>query len=552
MNNLTLFSKVKSFISNHKIWSIIIVLAIVGLSFYFLKGKASTETRYVTSEVAKGNVIVSVSGSGQIAAKDTIDLKPKTSGTIIYVGAKAGDTVSRGKLLVSVDSRDAKLALENAKITLAKLVDNPDALTLLQKQNALDKLHSDGWNNTSSFIIDMGNVVSGLEDLYNNYLGYKTTMLLSNSGKDKITLSESAYYDAQKSFDAISVLYKSLSINSSKADIENLIDKSLETSKIISNAVKLSQASFDYASTYLDDQKTTDAITVKNNLASWTSSSNSYVNNINSTLNSIKEDTQALSEFLVGADKLDIQSAELTVANKQAAYDDCFFYAPFDGTISTFTAQEGDTASGSIGTLITKQKIAMIALNEVDIAKIKLNQKVTLTFDAISDLTITGKVAGIDSVGTVSSGVVTYNVTISLDVDDTRIKPGMSISATIITDTAQDVITVPSSAIKTKNGSNYVLVFDKPLAPVVVGVQGSTSSVLPTQVVVTTGLADDSNTEIISGLKEGDIIVTKTITSTTKTTTTAPSILGAVSGGGTRAGGGSNIGGSALRAATGR
>jgi hypothetical protein len=125
---------------------------------------------------------------------------------------------------------------------------------------------------------------------------------------------------------------------------------------------------------------------------------------------------------------------------------------------------------------------------------------------------------------------------ISLDVDDDRVKPGMSVSATIITDTATDVIAVPNSAIKSQGGTSYVEVFDAPLAAATAGVQGSVSGTLPRQVDVTIGLADDTSSEIISGLKVGDIIVTKTIkgTATTVTKSTTPSILGAVSGGGPR------------------
>jgi len=85
------------------------------------------------------------------------------------------------------------------------------------------------------------------------------------------------------------------------------------------------------------------------------------------------------------------------------------------------------------------------------------------------------------------------------------------------------------------------------LSAATTGTQGSTSSVLPKQVTVQTGLVNDTSTEITSGLKEGDIIVTKTITSTvSKTSTSAPSILGAV--------GGNKSGSSAgsMRAVTGR
>ncbi|MFA6386585.1 MAG: HlyD family efflux transporter periplasmic adaptor subunit [Candidatus Paceibacterota bacterium] len=536
MNNLTLIQKIKSFISNNKFWSIAILIAIIVI-FYFLffKNKTSTETRYVTNVVSNGSVITSVSGSGQIESSDTVDINAKASGDVISVPVKVGQEVRRGQLIASIDSRDARIALETAQLSLDKLK-TPNTLSVLQKENSTAKAYDDSWNNVSSFVVDMQTIVTGMDSLNNGYLGYQNKMLLGKAGKSKLDLSEKAYWDAKNSLDSTVSFYKTLSRSSSNSDIEKLTSEALDTAKVISNAVKLTQASFDYTTNDLDQSGTTATATNQEDLTSWTTSVNSYVNSITSSLNSIEEGKQSLADTLSPADPLDLRQSQLNVETKQNAYNDCFVRAPFDGIIATLTAKVGQSASGSIGTLIAKQKIVKIALNEVDIAKIKLGQKATLTFDAIDGLTITGKVDGIDSVGIVSQGVVTYNVLISLDVDDDRVKPGMSVSATIITDTATDVIAVPNSAIKSQGGTSYVEVFDAPLAAATAGVQGSVSGTLPRQVDVTIGLADDTSSEIISGLKVGDIIVTKTIkgTATTVTKSTTPSILGAVSGGGPR------------------
>ncbi len=544
--------KTKTFISSHKIISVIIlILIIIGAYYFIFKNKTSGETEYVTETVSKGSITTNVTGTGQVEASDTIDLSPQTSGDINYVGVSVGQSVKKGTLLASVDSSDAKMALLNAQISLDNLTKGPDTLTLLQKQNGLTASYNSGWNTVSSFINDMTLVVSNLGDVYGagGYLSYSNTLGLTSPGKAKLTQSESSYYDAKKSIDNLTKLYKTLTRLSSQEDILNLINESYKSAVIISNAVKDTEASFNYVVDYFNiGSSDSNAATTRTNITSWLSSSNSYINNLLSAINGIKEDTQSLKDTVTGISQLDIQSAELSVQSKQDAYNGCFVYAPFDGIIATLTAKVGEPSGSSIGTLITKQKIATISLNEVDIAKIKLGQKVTLTFDAVDGLSITGKVAEIDSIGTVSQGVVSYNVKISLDVDDTRIKPGMSVSATIITDSAQDVIVVPSSAIKTQNGINYVEVFDSPLAPALIGTQGSPSTIPPRQVEVGIGLVGDISTEITSGLKEGDIIVTKTIAgATTAAKSTTPSILNAV--GGNR--GGAAGGGAAFRAVRG-
>lgn len=541
-----MIQKIKNFILSHKIITIIALIIIVVGSYFIFKKSASGETRYVTEVVKKGDVSTTVTGTGQVEAQDTIDLKPKVSGDITYVGVKSGQEVKRGALIASVDSRDAKIALENAKIALAKLVGAPDSLTLLQKQNNLTKAYGDGWNSVSSFVIDMNTMLDEVNALYNSdgYFGYQNISGLSSSGRDKISLSEDGYYQAKNSIEEINKLYKTLSVSSSQEEIKDIINKAYFSSKIMANTIKNTEAAFNYMVNYLESQGSASTITTKANINSWTNSSNGYVSSLLSTSNSLDESTLSLEDLLVGADELDIRSAELTVQNKQDAYNDCFVRAPFDGVIATLTAKVGESSGSSIGTLITKQKLATISLNEVDIAKIKLGQKVISTFDAIDNLSIEGEVAEIDSIGTVSQGVVTYNIKISFNKEDDRVKPGMSVSATIVTEEAKDVISVPNTAIKNQKGKSYVEVFNSPLTEVAIKSQGAPSIVLPTQVQVITGLVDDARTEIISGLKEGDIIVIKTITgiTITNTTTQAPSLMSAVGGNkttGTRIGGGS-------------
>ena len=106
--------------------------------------------------------------------------------------------------------------------------------------------------------------------------------------------------------------------------------------------------------------------------------------------------------------------------------------------------------------------------------------------------------------------------------------------ATIITNMKQDILVVPNAAVKSQNGTSYVETFNIALTAPLAGVQGSPSLNPPTRTTVEIGIANDTNTEIISGLKEGDIIVTKTITGTT--TKATPSILNTM--GGNRAGSG--------------
>lgn len=195
--------------------------------------------------------------------------------------------------------------------------------------------------------------------------------------------------------------------------------------------------------------------------------------------------------------------------------------APISGTVNAINVKNGDDLSRLssnsnssapiiIGDLATIK--AQVQINEVDIPSVQIGQKVTMTFNAISDLTVSGKVEKIDSLGTITQGVVTYNATISFDVIDSRIKPGMSVSALIVTGEKQNVMIVPNGAIKTQAGGrrNYVEVL-------------SGNETAPQQVVVEVGVANNTETEIVNGLSLGDKVVTRTINPSEATTKTSTS-----------------------------
>ena len=134
-----------------------------------------------------------------------------------------------------------------------------------------------------------------------------------------------------------------------------------------------------------------------------------------------------------------------------------------------------------------------------------------------------------------------------LDKQDERVKSGMSVSAVIVLNVRPDVLTVPNVAIKSQGTSYYVEIIDQP-GLAISGSQGVTAITLPRQQPVEIGLANDTSTEITSGLSEGTQVVVRTISNNTTqvSATQAPSLFGAT---GARGG---TTGGAALRGATSR
>ena len=190
------------------------------------------------------------------------------------------------------------------------------------------------------------------------------------------------------------------------------------------------------------------------------------------------------------------------------------------------------TSSDNVGTISLPNTPveSSVNLTEIDVTKDKLGQKVTLTLDAFPNETFTGKVSAIDTNGSVSSGVTSYPTTITFDSAPKDVYPNMGVSATIITDVLDNVLLVPSAAVQTQNGQSYVQILKNGQA---------------SQVNVTTGESNDTQTEISSGLSEGDTVIIGTVSTQSSSSTTASPFGGTGGFGGAGAlrttGGGGNI-----------
>jgi RND family efflux transporter MFP subunit len=490
----------------------------------------------------------------------------------------------------------AENSLTSAKNSLEKLkssqpIDYQAAKDAKQKaEDNLVKVYEDAFNAISSTFLDLPTTITGLYDILFSYQidasFWNTSALLNQIDyEDRPGIqvfqanAESAYKTARAKYDTNFTDYNNTSRYSERENIEALLTKTIDTTKAVAESAN---SESNYLSSWVDYQSSrgktiyAKVTTYQSNLDTYISGTNTHLSallTIQRTLQddkealitaendlkeldqnnpldlaaleaSVKEKEISLEDLKAGADSLDIKSQELTVTQKKNALSDAkekladySIRAPFAGILTGVTVKKGDIASSStiITTLITKQKTAEISLNEVDVAKVEVGQKSTLTFDAVEGLEITGKVAEIDSLGTVSQGVVTYGVKIVFDTQDDRIKSGMSVSASIITEVKQDVLIVPNSAIKSQGDASYVEMFDpsNPALTQTGGNQGITSLVPPIQQTVETGISDDNSTEITSGLNEGDQIIAKT-TTTSSTTAAKPatSLFGGGGGGG--------------------
>lgn len=204
-----------------------------------------------------------------------------------------------------------------------------------------------------------------------------------------------------------------------------------------------------------------------------------------------------------------LTSANLTYQSTQ----DTIVKATTEGTVANMLLSVGNSVSAKSATTTIPPALiivsnnsgtsVVVSLNEVDIPKVLAGQKVTVTLDAFPGKIFEGRVKNIDTVGTNSMGVVTYNVLTTIDDPDPEIRPGMTANVDIKVAYAENVLAVQNAAVKPFQGKKAVQVIDpktkKPkFLPVVVGIKG------PEKTEIKSGISE--GTEVITGTKNGQVV----------------------------------------------
>jgi HlyD family secretion protein len=219
-------------------------------------------------------------------------------------------------------------------------------------------------------------------------------------------------------------------------------------------------------------------------------------------------------------------AASVTNARTQLNYT--AIYAPRDGVVVMKYAEVGSIVTAgraSIGGTgagvalvdiadVTKMRIS-VDVDETDISKIALGQNVDITVDAYPNELFSGVVKTIAPQAVTTSSVTTIPVTVQLDWTDTRLKPGMNATCDFVTERKKHALLVPSEALKETDDGNTVQIL-----------RGTELVTVPVQV----GIAGVDNTEIVSGVKEGELVVTAIEESTTAANSRSRGIFGGPGG----------------------
>ena len=235
-----------------------------------------------------------------------------------------------------------------------------------------------------------------------------------------------------------------------------------------------------------------------------------------------------------------VESAQNKLDSTQDSYDNYTIKAPISGQVITKNFKVGDNItknSSSTTVLATIYDLSSLtfemSIDELDIKKVKVGQKVEVSADAFEGQTFSGTVTNVSLESTYSNGVSTYPVTVTLD-DMGDLLPGMNVDGVITLEEANDVLAIPADALMR---GNQVYVKDDTVTeqqgPVPAGFRA---------VKVETGLTSDTFVEIKSGLSEGDVVYVAESSKNSSSVMMMDGGMGGPPGGGGNMGGG-NMGG---------
>ena len=438
--------------------SIVIILTIA--FFWFQnRGQAASQSGYQTVEAQQGSLKATIGATGTVRSNQSALLTWQTSGTIGDIQAVLGENIIKGSTLASLlpDSLPQNVIMAQADLVNAKrALETAINSTTAQAQSQL--------------------ALANAQRTYDDAKWTRQNLETGRNNIDAAANAEAQYIIASKSLETAQAAYDRL---------VSLADD---------NPIK-AQA---YSTLYAAQQA------VKSRLNAW----NWYKNQANSQDISEADAKLALAEAQLqdaqrewdrlkdGPDPDDIAAAQARVTVSQAILKFASILAPFSGTVTEVKTMLGDQVSPGVpGFRIDdfSRLLVDVQVSEVDINGVKIDQPVTLTFDAILDVIYNGKVVSVAQVGNTTQGAVTFTVTVELTDVDNRVKPGMTSAVTIVINQLDNVLLVPNRAVRLVDNQRVVYIL----------VNGEAK-----EIEITLGATSGIDSEVLSGdLKEGDLII---------------------------------------------
>ncbi len=450
-----------------------VIIAIAAGGFILAKNNASKSSSTAaqrTAKVTKGNIEVSITGSGTITSANTADLMSNVEGKIIKAYFKEGDTVKEGDLLYEIDDNDAQLSIQKIENSISQAKLNASSN---EKNYGNLVITAPFSGKVTDVQAEKGESVNNGKSLFTITDTSNLTISVPFSTADikNIKVGQKVQINLQELYDTTEGIVTEIAGNTYNAsnggivkDVEvtltnpgTITDSSTASVSFINSSgvevVSQEVGKFAYA-----NKKTVQAGT-SGEFSSVNIKDNQYVNK-GDVLITINNDDLQITSKTNDLKMQDLQN-QLTAAKK--TLEDYKVYAPFDGTISAVTAEQGGSLKRG-DTLLSirdfNQMEFTISVDELDISKVKVGQEVSVTVDALTETTTkprSGEVVYKAMEGDSSNGVATYNVTIKINETESLLA-GMNANAAIILDKAENALVLPLEAVTKRGNRAFVWV----------------------------------------------------------------------------------------------
>jgi HlyD family secretion protein len=520
------------------LWLIPVVLILAAGGYFIISRTQSQAAKAAaniqTVKLEQGTISAIVDTTGSVRTNQSAQISWQTSGKVNEVKVELGDQVKANDVLALLEPASMRANIIQAQADLASAQQALDDLMnsttpqaqalqdVQDAQTALDNYNNNFPVNQAKAYTDMITATYNLTRTVN----HRNYLVSLRPPQADIDAAGSIYRQAKQKVDSLQQNFDDLS----SMPVNDRARK--KARHALSTAQEQLDAALTVLTWYMNKPNAndianadTDIEMTRSDVAQAQDAWNKVKDGPDATQLAILKarltDTQRKYERVKnGPSETDIQSAKARIVADQATLSVGQLAAPFDGTITEVDVMVGDLVKpGDLGYQIddVSSQYVDLQISEVDINKVELGQPATLTFDGVPGKQYNGQVDRIGRVGKINAGAVDYVVSVKLTDADSKVRSGMTASASIVVGEKQDVLLVPSIAIRVVNNQTVIDVR-----------RGGQV----TQVVVQTGLSSDTQTEILSGdVKAGDEAVVSQSGSSLITT-------GPTTGGGSPFGGG--------------
>ena len=500
---------------------VIILVAVALIVFLFSRcmgaGQQIISSAYLPYTAEVRDMTVSVSGTGTIEPLQAYKVTTLVSGEILEAPFEEGQTVQKGDVLFRIDARDLESNIDQLQLNVRSAQLALDDLLKTQSDNQKDRnVKAEDAGIITKLYVDQGDSVT---------VG---TVVADVLDRDHMKLKVPFHSaDAQSFYIGQTA---TVSVTGTAETISGTVDEIAATDEVGPGGTLVRQVTILVNNPGVLSDASQGSASV-NGTACASGGTFAYASSGQITAKaagdldtlSVKEGDRVSEGQVIGviseADletqienaRISLENAQLSLQNAQEKLEDYTITSTITGEVIEKNLDVGDNISGmsSSGSTVTYPAVIYdrsqltfdMAIDERDISKIQVGQKVEITADALDSQSFTGVVDKVNINGTTVNGNTSYPVTVKVDGAPEELYPGMNVSAKIIVEEAGSVLTLPVEAVE--RGDTVLVAL-----PGCLDENGLIANLSATeQRQVTLGRNDDNYIEIVDGLEEGDVVV---------------------------------------------